>query len=312
MKLDENGVAMPALSGTEVLSFVSDLPDICTAEVQDYGRFPGPHITPERMWEISELLERELAYPDIDAAVVTHGTDTLEETAYFLDCRHFSEKPIVLVGAMRNSSELSFDGPANLRAAARVATDSAAQGKGVLVVLNQTVHSASDVTKADTQALDTFQSPLFGTLGLVDSDRILFAREPLLRDPLETNRFEPNVDLIYAAAGSDSRFIDTSRESGARGIVIAGTGRGNVPPAMVPGIQRALDAGLPVVIASRCPRGRVLDTYGYEGSGRDLRNRGVIFSGLLSPVKARIRLMLALGMTESVAEVKSLMERVTY
>lgn len=312
MKLDDQGAAVPALSGEEVLSFVPGLPDICSAEVQDYGRYPGPHITPQHMWEISELLERELAYPDIDAAVVTHGTDTLEETAYFLDCRHFSEKPIVLVGAMRNSSELSFDGPANLRAAARVATDPASQGRGVLVVLNQLIHAAADVTKADTQALDTFQSPVFGALGIVDTDRILFARDPQLRDPLETDQCELAVDLIHAAAGTDSRLIDASINSGTRGIVIAGTGRGNVPPDMIPGIQRALDADLPVVIASRCPQGRVLDTYGYEGSGRDLRNRGVIFSGLLSPVKARLRLMLALGMTQDVAEVKSLMERVGY
>lgn len=312
MKMDDTGAAIPALSGSEVLSFVSDLPNICTAEVQDYGQYPGPHITPEHMWEISELLGRELAYPDIDAAVVTHGTDTLEETAYFLDCRHFSEKPIVLVGAMRNSSELSFDGPANLRAAARVAADPASQGKGVMVVLNQLIHAATDATKMNTQAVDTFQSPVFGALGLVDTDRILFSREPLLRDPFDTHRYEPNVDLIAAAAGSDSRLVDASRESGAKGIVIGGTGRGNVPPAMLPGIQRALDAGIAVVIASRCPQGRILDAYGYEGSGRDLRNRGVIFSGFLSPAKARIRLMLALGLTENLEEVKSLMERVGY
>lgn len=313
MKIDAaSGVAVPALSGQEVLSFIPDLATICTAEVNDYGRHPGPHITPERMWELSELLERELAYPDIDAAVVTHGTDTLEETAYFLDCRHFSPKPIVLVGAMRNSSELSFDGPANLRAAARVAADLNSRDKGVLIVLNQIVHAAAEATKTDTQALDTFQSPVYGALGLVDNDRVLFLRQPLLRDPFETSRYEGLVDLIAAPAGADSRIVDASRESGAAGIVIAGTGRGNVPIAMLPGIQRAIDAGLPVVIASRCQHGRILDTYGYEGSGRDLRQRGVMFSGMLSPEKARLRLMLALGVTSDVDEIRTLMERVAY
>lgn len=145
--------------------------------------------------------------------------------------------------------------------------------------MNQMIHAASEVTKTDTQQLETFQSPTFGPLGLVDEDRVLFARSLLRRPLIETERLEPRVDLIAMAAGSDSRFVDYARESGARGIVIQGTGRGNVPPAALAGIQRALDAGLPVVIASRCHHGRVLDTYAYEGSGHDLRQRGVISAG---------------------------------
>jgi L-asparaginase len=264
------------------------------------------------MWELSELLHTELADPSVAGAVITHGTDTLEETAYFLDCRHVSEKPAVLVGAMRNASELSYDGPANLRAAARVAMDPSARSKGVMVVLNETIHAAAEATKSDTQAIETFTSPVYGALGIVDNDRVLFARQPLLRDPVVTPALESRVCLIEAYAGADGLFVDAAREAGAKGIVINGTGRGNVPPAMLPGIQRALDAGLPVVIASRCVQGRILDTYGYEGSGRDLRRRGVLFAGTLSGAKARLRLMLALGRTADAREVRDLMERWAY
>jgi L-asparaginase len=149
-------------------------------------------------------------------------------------------------------------------------------------------------------------------LGIVDNDRVLFARQPLLRDPVVTPALESRVCLIEAYAGADGLFVDAAREAGAKGIVINGTGRGNVPPAMLPGIQRALDAGLPVVIASRCVQGRILDTYGYEGSGRDLRRRGVLFAGTLSGAKARLRLMLALGRTADAREVRDLMERWAY
>ncbi len=313
MRIDPaTGAAVPALTGREILAFDESIAAVCQPVVIDYDRYPGPHITPEKMWELSAILARELENADIAGAVVTHGTDTLEETAYFLDLRHFSDKPVVLVGAMRNSSELSFDGPANLHAAARVAADDAARGKGVLVVMNQTVHAAAEATKMDTQAVETYASPVFGALGLIDNNRVLFARQPLLRDPIATERMEGKVDLIEMYAGADGRFIDFARTDGAAGIVISGTGRGNVPPAAIPAVQRAIDAGVPVVIASRCVQGRILDTYGYEGSGRDLRTRGVIFAGTLSGAKARLRLMLALGRTRDREEVRALMERWAY
>ena len=310
MKFDPaTGGAVPALSGHEILAFDPGLASLAEPEVIDFGRFPGPHMTPDRAWAVSDLLIKQLGRADIDAAIVTHGTDTLEETAYLCDLRHRSEKPVAFAGAMRNSSELSFDGPANLRAALRTVLSAEARGQGVFVVLNQFVHAASEVTKTDAQMIETFQSPMFGPLALVDADRVVWARRLVSRTVIETNALEPHVDLIYVHAGSDSRFIDFARESGTRGIVIAGTGRGNVPPSVLPGIQRALDAGLHVLIASRCPRGRVLDTYAYEGSGHDLRKRGVLFAGTLPAHKARVKLMLALGRTCDQAHLRRLIEQ---
>jgi L-asparaginase len=313
MKFDQvTGGAVPAMSGEEILAFDPGLRQICDPVVMDFGKYPGPHMNPQRAWAVSELLRRELDSEDISGAVVTHGTDLIEETAYLLDLRHTSEKPVCVMGAMRNSSELSFDGPANLRSAARVAMDDAARGTGVLVVLNQRIHAASEATKTDTQQLETFQSPMFGPLGMVDADRVLIARRLHSRPTIVAERLETRVDLVTMYAGADGKFIDHSRETGARGIVIEGTGRGNVPPEALPAVGRAVESGIAVVVASRCPHGRVLDTYAYVGSGRDLRKLGAIFAGTLTAAKARVRLMLALGASGETAEVRRLMELGSY
>ncbi|MBI5280550.1 MAG: asparaginase [Candidatus Solibacter usitatus] len=313
MKIDpETGGAIPSLSGEELLEHDAALRELAELEVIEFGQYPGPHMTPGRMWEVSEVLRRELKRDDIAGAVVTHGTDTLEETAYLLDLRHVSEKPAVVVGAMRTVSEPGFDGPVNLSAAIRTVLEPRARGQGVFVVMNQVIHAASEATKTDAQQLETFQSPVFGPLGHVDVDKVIIGRRLLDRDVIDCERFEERVDLIQMYAGADSRFIDFSRESGARGIVLEATGRGNVPPAAIGGIQRARDHGLPVVITSRCLHGRVLDTYAYEGSGHDLRTRGVLFAGTLNAAKTRIKLMLALGKTGDAEEIRQLMEGGAY
>jgi L-asparaginase len=313
MKVDPVlGGAVPALSGEEILAHDPELFRLANLEVVNFGRLAGPQVTPQHMWDLSEQIRVVLERPEVCGVVVTHGTDTLEETAFFLDLRHHSPKPVVVIGAMRNASELSYDGPANVRAAVRVVSDEGACGQGVLVLLNETIHAAAHATKMDTQAIDTFQSPVFGPLGIVDKDRVYFARMLKYRQTIDTSALELRVDLFQMYAGADGRFIDAARQQGARGIVIEGTGRGNVPPMTLPAIQRAIDAGLPVLLATRCAQGRVLDAYAYEGSGKDLRDRGVIFAGSLTGAKARILLMLALGITSDVRELKGLIEAGQY
>ena len=313
MKIDPaTGGAVPALSGREILSFDPTLAELAEIEVIDFGRLPGPHWTPAKMWELSELTRAQLQRPDLAGIVITHGTDTLEETAYFVDLRHVSEKPVAFVGALRNTSELSIDGPANLRAALRTVIELDARKQGVFVVLNGLIHAASAATKSDTQALETFISPVFGPLGMVDTDRVLFARSLARRAQIDAPQFEPQVDLLVTYAGFDGRFIDASLEGGAQGLVLEGTGRGNVPPAALPALDRFLDAGFPIVLSTRCRQGRVLDTYAYEGSGHDLRQRGVLFAGALTGPKARVQLMLALGATREPAELKYLIEQGRY
>lgn len=306
------GGVVPSLAGEEILAYDPELSRYARVEAVNFSKLPGPHITPQHMWDLSEQIRAALERPEVAGAIVTHGTDTLEETAFFLDVRHRSEKPVIVTGAMRSSTDLSYDGPANVRASLRAALDPLSRGQGVLVLLNETIHAAAYATKMDTQSIETFQSPVFGPLGIVDTDRVVYLRGLRERRTLETPRFEARVDLIQMYTGADGRFVDAAREQGARGIVIEGTGRGNVPPAALPAIQRSIDAGLPVVIASRCAQGRVLDAYAYEGSGRDLRKRGVIFAGHLPGPKARLFLMLALGISDEVAELRRLVEQGQY
>jgi L-asparaginase len=306
------GAAIPVLSGEQILINVPVLDKLVDFEISNFSKLPGPHMTPGLMLELAAQVKAILAAEDICGVVITHGTDTLEETAYCLDLLLDSPKPVALVGAMRNSSELGWDGPPNLVAAVRTVTCEAARGLGVLVVLNDEINAASEVTKTHTEFMGTFQSPDFGPLGMVDKDRVLILRRPAFRENIYTDVVDTHVDLIKMAAGVDDRLIRYAIDSGAHGLVIEALGRGNIPTYALPGIEYAASKGLPVVIVSRCLRGRVLDTYGYKGGGHELRNMGAILGGYLPGQKARIKLMLALGRTRDIAEIRTIFEQNFY
>jgi len=296
------GGAVPALAGKDILELVPQLNEIADLEVDEFGSFPGPHMTAERMWELRERIEKHVARRDVEGVVVTHGTDSLEESAYLVARSLSSEKPIVFTGAMRTASALGWDGPANLGASVRVAASEEAKGFGVLVVMNDRIFAGLDVTKAHTHMLDSFESPGLGPLGVVDDGHVIFRRAlPSPSNLVDAPRLGGPVDIVYAYPGADSRLLDAARQEG-RGVVIAAMGRGNVPPAMVPGIERWLADGKPVVVASRALRGRVGPTYGYPGGGRRLQDLGVILAGSRRPQQARIDLMLALGAAVDVRE----------
>lgn len=306
------GAAIPSLSNDEIMSLVTNIDKFAEVESLDFGKLPGPHIDPVKMMELRSLVLKTIEREDIAGVIITHGTDTLEETAYLLDLSINCEKPIVVVGAMRNSSELGYDGPSNLAAAVCTVISPHSKNKGVLVVMNNTVNAAGEVTKTNTLSLDTFKSLEFGALGVVDNDRVIFHRNVINRQYIPTDNIETEVDLIKCAAGMDSKFINYSVDTGAKGIVLEALGRGNVPPKMLEGIKYAVNKGVFVVMVSRCPTGRVLDTYGYEGGGRQLRTMGVILGGDLPGQKARIKLMLALSITRDSAELQHIMEQGQY
>lgn len=293
----ETGAARPALSGQEILERIPGrLEDVARVQVDEFGKFPGPHMTPERQLALCRRVVDGLARPGVAGVVVAHGTDTLEETAYLLDLLLPGDRPVVFTGAMKTASEAAWDGPANLEAACRVAASRSAVGHGVMVVLHDAIHAAREVVKADTESFGAFVSPRTGPIGHVDGERVAFHVRPELRDrPGPVIRLEPRVDVIVAGTGADSRLLEGSVASGARGIVLQGLGRGNVPPEMLPGIRRALAAGLPVVVTSRCLTGRVGPRYGYEGGGAMLQELGCILGGDLPTAKARLRLMVLLG-----------------
>ena len=289
------GGAVPALTGHDILALAPGLDRIADLEVDDFGAFPGPHMTVERVWALRARIAKHLARPDVQGVVVTHGTDSLEESAYLMARSLDSEKPIVFTGAMRTSSDLGWDGPANLGASVRTAASAEARGLGVLVVMGDRIFSALDVTKVHTHMPDAFESPGLGPLGVVDDGRVIVRRmaQTSLRVLTPDAPAQP-VDIVYSWEGADARLLDASRQT-ALGVVVAAMGRGNVPPLMAQGIARWVAAGKPVVIASRALRGRVGHTYGYEGGGRRLFEAGAVFAGSRRPAQARIDLMLALG-----------------
>jgi L-asparaginase len=300
--------AVPALSADDILEATRGIRDVAEVEHEQWGSYPGPHMNVERMWALRCRVRELVARPDIDGVVVTHGTDTLEESAYLCARSVSWRKPLVFTGAMRSASDLGWDGPANLLDAARVAVSPEARGYGAMVVMSGRVLSATDDTKAHTHMLDAFESPWLGPIGVIDDDEVIFRRAPLSEARLlDPPSLAAPVDIVGAWAGADSRLLDASRQEG-KGVVISALGRGNVPPEMVPGVERWVAEGKPVVVSSRAQRGRVGHTYGYPGGGRRLSALGAIFAGSRRPQQARIDLMLALGAGMGIEAIRELLE----
>ena len=309
MTIDEDlGAAVPGLDGNAILSMIKGLDQYGEIEIIDFGQFPGPQMNPERILKLAKLLKESLERDDIQGAIITHGTDTLEETAYFLDLYLTTDKPVVVVGAMRNASELGFDGPPNLAAAIVAVKSPAAFGRGVLVVLNNQVNSAREVTKTHTMTLDTFKSVEFGPLGIVDNNEVLFSRQAMPHGHLVPETIEPAVHLLKSYVGMDRFLLDQLVAHGAKGIVIEAMGRGNLPPELFDAIQDAIKQDVAVVIVSRCPAGRVLGSYGYAGGGQQLREAGAMFGTAMNGQKTRIKLMLALKVARNKDHLRQIME----
>jgi L-asparaginase len=308
MRVDPGtGAAVPAMSGEEIVGRVHGLRKEARLTLEDYARLPGPHVTPHWMWRLRGRVAEALADTTVDAVVLTHGTDTLEETAFLLDLTLASEKPVVFCGAMRTVSDPGWDGPANLMTAVRTAVHPEARGRGVLVAVGEQVHAAAEATKWHTQSLGAFHSAR-GPLAVLDRGQVVFQRPAFRAASIPARRLVSEVDLHTMAAGTDDALLRASLARGARGLVVAATGAGNVPPACLPGLRAALAAHVPVVLVSRCAEGRVAPAYGYEGGGQMLRDLGVIFGQDLPGPKARIKLMVALGATSDVAQIREMFE----
>ena len=245
-------------------------------------------------FELAQKIAAAVASDEVDGVVVTHGTDTLEESAFMTDLVVGSAKPVVFTGAQRPADDLDADGPRNISDAVRVAASPAARCLGTLVVFDGEIHAARDVTKTHTSRLDTFKSPEHGRLGQIDGDKVMVHRLIRRRPALAAAGVEERVDLVKLVMGADGRFIDCARETGARAVVVEAFGRGNVTPAVLEACGRAHEAGLLVVIASRCAMGRVAPLYGGSG-GAALVRQGSLFAGDLSGIKTRILLALLLA-----------------
>ncbi len=293
MKLNSSIGVVPNEEFVERLKTFPHLDKLALIDVLEFSNIPSPYMTPSKMLELAKLVDDKIV--EYDGIVITHGTDTLEETAYFLDLVLITNKPVVFTAAMRSNSELGLDGPRNIIGAVRVASDNQSRGKGVLVVMNDEIDSARDVVKTDSGKTDSFVTPSYGILGVVDPDRIIYYRDSLIKERIPTQTIETKVDLIKCVSGMDGSFIQTSMEKNVKAIVLEAFGRGNVPKAIVPFIQKALDKNIIVTVVSRTYTGRVLPEYGYEGGGRSLQSMGVILGEDLKGIKMRIKLMVLFG-----------------
>jgi len=297
------GGAVPTLGATDFTSALPEgLPEMRTEELVN---LPSSHFTLETLRAIRERAAALAAEPDVAGIVVTHGTDTMEETAYLLDLTVPGEKPVALTGAMRTASDVGYEGYANLLAGVRVAAAPQARGLGAVVVFNDEIHAARYVTKMHTLSPATFQSPGWGPVGRVEGDRVIVERRPERR-VLPWRGLELNVVLLKLAVGMGTDLLEDALGRGARGVVIEALGGGRVPTWWLPIIERARARGVTVVIASRCPSGRVWDSYGYPGACRTLADLGCLFAEGLNGQKARIKLMVVLAAAREADEISNL------
>lgn len=289
----EAGGLVPAVSGEELAASAPGLTDWADIEVREFSNIPSEFMTPEIMLRLAHTID-SLA-DEADGFVVTHGTDTMEETAFLLDTVLRTEKPVVLTGAMRGASDLSADGPANLLGAVKTAADPGAEGMGVLVVMGDRIHAAQDVEKEHATLPEAFRSVEWGPVGTVCSDRICWGRRPIRRQRIHPDALAGRVWLIKCGAGTEEDIFQAAAAAGVDGVVVEGFGCGNVSRGVDRGIHGLLDAGIPVVLVSRTAAGSVAREYAYEGGAASLEAAGAVLGGSLSGQKARLLLMAALG-----------------
>ncbi|MEM2946789.1 MAG: asparaginase [Candidatus Bathyarchaeia archaeon] len=296
---------VPAVTGEDLMAMAPKIKELARIELIDLARIPSSYMDPPMWIKVSKAVNKLLEDKEVAGAVITHGTDTLEETAWFLDLTVKSPKPVICIGAMRGASEPDFDGARNLENAVRIAISKEAIGKGTLLVLNNQINAAREVTKTHTAQVETFKSGEFGFLGYVHADgRIIFNRQPTRRLYFDLPEALPRVDIISFYTGADGSYIKYAVDSGAKGIVIVGVGLGHVNPPVHDAIEAAIKAGVSVVMSTRVHTGRVQPIYSFKGGGVPLKEMGVILADDLNPQKARILLMLALTKTKDPKEIQ--------
>ena len=304
MQADDSGAVVT--SQENPMNHVSNPLEGVEVHALDFFNLPSPHIKPKHMLALYQKIKEEADH--YDGFVITHGTDTLEETAYFLDTMEVPHKPIVLTGAMRSSNELGSDGVYNYLSALRVASDDKAADKGVLVVMNDEIHAAKYVTKTHTTNVSTFQTPTHGPLGLIMKQEILYFKtaEPRVRFDLDS--IQGLVPIIPVYAGMTEELLDLLPVDQLDGLIIQAFGAGNVPKETSQKLNALIQEGLPIALVSRCFNGIAEPVYAYEGGGVCLQKAGVFFVKELNAQKARLKLLIAINAGLTGDELRAYME----
>ncbi|MFV0558617.1 MAG: asparaginase [Enterococcus sp.] len=275
--------------------------------VEDIFNLPSPHITTAHMLQLKERIQLA-TLQGISGVVITHGTDTLEETAFFLDTTIGNLLPIVITGAMRSSNELGSDGLYNFECAIRVAVDPEAKNYGVMVVMNDEIHSAQYVTKTHTTNVATFRTPTLGPIGLVTKKRILFMHRTIETQHWDVDCMDGVIPIVKAYAGMSGDLFDALAQSAIDGLVIEALGAGNLPPNCVEPLNKLLQTGIPIVLVSRCFNGVAEPVYGYQAGGQQLQQMGIIFCKSINSQKARLKLLIAKNRQLELPELITFME----
>ena len=291
MQADSSGAVVT--SSDNPMNHVSNPLEGIQVHTLDFFNLPSPHIKPKHMLALYQKIKEEAA--NYDGVVITHGTDTLEETAYFLDTMEIPHIPIILTGAMRSSNELGSDGVYNYLSALRVASDDKAIDKGVLVVMNDEIHAAKYVTKTHTTNISTFQTPTHGPLGLIMKQEILYFKTAEPRVRFDLDRIEGLVPIITVYAGMTDELLDMLDWDKVDGLIIQAFGAGNIPKETAQKLESLLHKGIPVALVSRCFNGIAEPVYAYQGGGVQLQKAGVLFVKELNAQKARLKLLIALN-----------------
>ncbi|MCA1030544.1 asparaginase [Bacillus timonensis] len=308
MEDKETGAVRPP-EHNPLIHTTSALHSIADIFVEELFHLPSPHITTIEMLSLRDRIDQAVLNEGIEGVVITHGTDTLEETAFFLDLTIKHDIPVVVTGAMRSSNELGADGPYNLISSVRVAANDNAKDKGVLVVLNDEIHTAKNVTKTHTSNIATFQSPQYGPIGIVNKRGVSFHHTPISRDTYEIKMITKNVPLLKAYAGMDDSLLSALDTLQIDGLVIEALGQGNLPPRTLPMLKKLIAKNIPIVLVSRCFNGFVQDIYEYEGGGKQLKGLGMILSNGLNGQKARLKLLVALEVTSDCHKLQEMFYR---
>lgn len=269
---------------------------------------PSPHMNIKYVETLKRIIEDASRNENYDGFVITHGTDTLEETAYLLDLTINVSKPITITGAMRSSNEIGSDGLYNFISAIRVASSDNAADMGVMVVFNDEIHTARNVTKTHTSNTNTFQSPNHGPLGVVTKNSVQFHHKPYEHLVLNDINHDLNIPLVKAYMGMNNDVLNFYSKHQVDGIIIEGLGQGNLPPTCLEGLDKCLDKAIPVVLVSRSFNGIVGPIYAYEGGGATLAEKGVVFSNGLNGPKARLKLLVGLSNQLSANQLKKYFE----
>ena len=304
MQADDSGAVVT--SQENPMNHVSNPLEGVEVHALDFFNLPSPHIKPKHMLALYQKIKEEADH--YDGFVITHGTDTLEETAYFLDTMEVPHKPIVLTGAMRSSNELGSDGVYNYLSALRVASDDKAADKGVLVVMNDEIHAAKYVTKTHTTNVSTFQTPTHGPLGLIMKQEILYFKTAEPRVRFDLDRIQGLVPIIPVYAGMTEELLDLLPVDQLDGLIIQAFGAGNVPKETSQKLNALIQEGLPIALVSRCFNGIAEPVYAYEGGGVCLQKAGVFFVKELNAQKARLKLLIAINAGLTGEELRAYME----